>query len=90
MRTGSAAAAANHEGPGTVPRETGLRLVVAERDLARRKLSYRALGQGASAVVAQDGWVVCATNPSARTHLEAGTVIRLMVAPACHAGTPAR
>lgn len=87
-QTPSVAEGANHEGRGTVPEETGVRLDVAVRDLARRKLPYRVVGGTASTLGTQRRWLVCETSPSPRTHLESGTVIRLIIARACRPGAP--
>lgn len=87
--TSTAAREPNHEGPGTVPDETRVRLDVAEIDLKRRGLSYRVIAPtGTSALNVKSKWTVCETNPSPRTHLETGTTIRLIVARSCQRGAP--
>jgi hypothetical protein len=68
---------------GTVPKEIGARLDVAERDLQGKRLPYRVLVRGGSRVVVKSAWTVCETNPAPRTHLELGTTIRLIVARSC-------
>jgi hypothetical protein len=86
VHTSSPTGPGNHEGPGTVPDETHVRLDVAERDLARRGVSYTVVGVGASGLGAKSHWTVCETNPSPRTHLESGTTIRLIVGRSCQPG----
>jgi hypothetical protein len=66
---------------GTVPKEIGLRLDAAVKDLNSKKIPYKVIG-GASGVVKND-WMVCEMIPSPRTHLEFGTTIRLIVARSC-------
>jgi hypothetical protein len=73
--------------PREVPNETNLRLVVAEKDLERRGVPYRVLGAGYTGSSSKSEWIVCETNPAARTHLESGTTIRLIVGRSCRAGT---
>jgi hypothetical protein len=89
--TGGTAAtpgAAAAQEPREVPKETNLRLVVAEKDLERRGVPYRVVGAGYTSSSRKSEWIVCETNPTARTHLESGTTIRLIVGRSCRAGTP--
>jgi hypothetical protein len=69
------------EGPGAVPDEVGRPLATAERELHARHVPFRVIpAHGAGAGVSER---VCATNPTPRTHLESGTIVRLIVARSC-------
>jgi hypothetical protein len=82
-QTASPAEEARHEGPGTVPDETGVRLHVAEKNLEGRGITYKvARRRPADGTVTAD-WRVCETNPAPRSHIESGTTLRLIVAPSC-------
>jgi hypothetical protein len=81
--TGSQAEEARHEGPGTVPNEVGQRLTAAEHNLRQRKIPFRVLRLRTPAQSAASELTVCASDPTPRTHLEAGTVLRLEVARTC-------
>jgi hypothetical protein len=74
---------ANHEGPGTVPNETNLQLGVAERNLRLKHVPYRVVPRAPSAAGVKATWLVCESNPAPRSHLESGTVVRLIVAASC-------
>jgi hypothetical protein len=82
-QTSSPAEEANHEGPGTVPNETGVRLLVAEKNLERRGIPYKVARRRASDGTLTADWRVCETNPAPRSHIESGTTLRLIVAPSC-------
>jgi PASTA domain len=82
-QTASHAEEASHEGLGVVPNETGTRLSVAEQNMRQRAIPYRLISRHPSDGAAKGDWTVCETNPAPRTHLESGTVVRLIAAPAC-------
>jgi hypothetical protein len=65
----------------TVPNLVGVGLASAEKELRLRGVSYRVLLAPGS--VASGGWTVCHTNPLPGTHLESGTVLRLIVGRSC-------
>jgi hypothetical protein len=86
---GSTPTAPPAEGPsrevtGTVPDETHLELRAAEQNLQRKRVPYKVLAREPSAGAVGGTWVVCTTNPAPRSHLESGTVVKLIVAPSCH------
>jgi hypothetical protein len=74
---------ATHESTGTVPNETGLELRVAERNLRIKRVPYKVLRRSPSAAAVSTTWLVCTSNPAPRSHLESGTVVKLIVAPSC-------
>lgn len=64
-----------------MPNLVGAALAAAETDLKRLGISFRVLpGAGAGP---RSGWTVCQTNPLPRTHLEAGTTVRLSAGRSC-------
>ncbi len=69
--------------PKTVPDETGVRLGVAAKDLRRRGLLFKVVGDGASGVAAKSIWTVCGTNPMPHSYIEVGTTVYLTVAQSC-------
>jgi hypothetical protein len=71
------------EEPKTVPNVTGVRLGVAAKDLRRRGLLFKVVGDGATGVVEKSNWTVCGTNPLPHSYIEVGTTIYLTVAPSC-------
>jgi len=85
-RTSPTAGGGSPEAPGAVPDVTGVRLDVAARDLERRGVPYRVVGPSYTGSGSKSDWTVCETNPAARTHLESGTTVRLIVGRSCRAG----
>jgi hypothetical protein len=81
--TAGAPEEATHEATGTVPNETGLELRVAERNLRTKRVPYKVLRRSPSAAAVSPTWLVCTSNPAPRSHLESGTVVKLIVAPSC-------
>jgi hypothetical protein len=81
--TAGAPEGAPNEATGTVPNETGLELRVAERSLRVKRVPYKVLRRSPSAAAVSPTWLVCTSNPAPRTHLESGTVVKLIVAPSC-------
>lgn len=69
---------------GAVPNETNLELRVAQQHLRLKHIPYKVLRRGQAPGPVSGTWIVCAMNPAPRTHLETGTVVRLLVAAACH------
>ena len=66
-----------------MPDETGVRLGVAAKDLRRRGLLFKVVGDGASGVAAKSIWTVCGTNPMPHSYIEVGTTVYLTVAQSC-------
>jgi hypothetical protein len=77
------AAGEGSEEPKTVPDETGVRLGVAAKDLRRRGMLFKVVGDGVSGVTAKSTWAVCGTNPLPHSYIEVGTTIYLTVAQSC-------
>jgi len=67
----------------TVPNLVGAALADAETDLKRLGISFRVLPGAGVGEGPRAGWTVCQTNPLPRTHLEAGTTLRLSVGRSC-------
>ena len=53
------------------------------KELARKGLPFKVVGEGAPGVAAESNWSVCGTNPLPHSYIELGTTIYLTVAPAC-------
>jgi hypothetical protein len=68
---------------GTVPNEVGVRLDAAERSLQRKRIPFKVVARGTAGVPVKGAWTVCETSPAPRIHLETGTTVELIVAPAC-------
>ena len=80
----SPAEAPSREATGAVPDETNLELRVAQQHLRLKHIPYKVLRRGQAPGTVTGTWIVCAMNPAPRTHLETGTVVRLLVAASCH------